>query len=182
MRPASKQQRLARSCSEFGRRSDRLRPVTGCTVSGRMVDSESTLQLSAEEFICSSHWKLLPLNQFRRCLGFGLISRLPIDNPGAWLGSGVEGRLSGTILSELWGSCFRVWKTECCRRDVVTAFIFEQGVSVPTDGVNLAAVVVRREAQQERRAVGARISRAARRRAASRWWSGTRTSSKGGGH
>ena len=102
MRPASKQQRLARSCSEFGRRSDRLRPVTGCTVSGRMVDSESTLQLSAEEFICSSHWKLLPLNQFRRCLGFGLISRLPIDNPGAWLGSGVEGRFPGTIRTR-WG-------------------------------------------------------------------------------
>jgi hypothetical protein len=32
-----------------------------------MVDSESSLQLSAEETIGSTHWKWLPLNQFRRC-------------------------------------------------------------------------------------------------------------------
>jgi hypothetical protein len=36
-----------------------------------------------------------------------------------------------------------------------TDFIFEEGVSVVVDGVNLAAVVVRRQAQRELRAVGA---------------------------
>jgi len=34
--------------------------------------------------------------------GLGMISRLPIDNPGAWLCSGVEGRFPGTIRTR-WG-------------------------------------------------------------------------------
>jgi hypothetical protein len=37
-----------------------------------MVGSKYSLPLSAEEFIRPSRWKLLPLNQCRHCLGFGL--------------------------------------------------------------------------------------------------------------
>jgi hypothetical protein len=51
-----------------------------------MVDSESSLQLSAEKFIRSSHWKLLPLNQFRRWWGFGLISRHAVNSLAAAAG------------------------------------------------------------------------------------------------
>jgi len=42
-----------------------------------MVDSESIFQRPEEDSICSSHWKLLPLNQFRRFLGFSLKSVRP---------------------------------------------------------------------------------------------------------
>ena len=59
--------------------------------------TETTLRSFVEKFIRSAHCKLLPLNQFLRCLGFGMISRLPIDNPGVWLDSGVEGRFTGTM-------------------------------------------------------------------------------------
>jgi hypothetical protein len=43
----------------------------------------------------------MPLNQFRRCLGLGLKSRPPIDNPGARLDSGMEGRFTGLIWQRL---------------------------------------------------------------------------------
>jgi hypothetical protein len=42
--------------------------------------TETTLRSFVEKFIRSAHCKLLPLNQFLRCLGFSLKSRFPVPN------------------------------------------------------------------------------------------------------
>ena len=77
-----------------------LRFLTGYTVCGCIdVDSECSLWPSAEEFIRSPHWRLLPLDQFRWCRGFGLKSathQLARRLAGLRRGKGVSQAQSGT--------------------------------------------------------------------------------------
>ena len=70
----------------------------------------STRKRSRQETRISRGAPMSIIGAVRAQNGLGMKSRLPFDNPGGWLDSGVDGRFSGTIRLKWWVGLFSpVW-------------------------------------------------------------------------